>query len=58
MAETDAARCSACARVERASEGYPCSGCGKFICVLCNLRGVIFCKTCTEEGIALEVPEK
>ena len=57
MAETDAARCTACGRVERASEGYPCQNCGKFICVLCNLRGVIYCKTCVEEGIPVEQPE-
>jgi hypothetical protein len=38
--------CAACLREERASEGYPCQGCGTFICVLCNLRGTVLCKSC------------
>ena len=38
--------CRACGNEERASEGYPCQGCGTFICVICNLRGVIRCRTC------------
>jgi hypothetical protein len=44
--------------VERASEGYPCQNCGKFICVICNFRGVVFCKTCEEQGVVMEVPER
>ena len=43
---TDAMVCRACGREERASEGYPCTGCGTFICVICNLRGVTLCRTC------------
>jgi hypothetical protein len=42
----DRMRCAACGNEERASEGYPCTGCGTFICVMCNLRGVDRCKRC------------
>jgi hypothetical protein len=38
--------CRACGNEERASEGYPCDGCGTFICLVCNLRGVTLCKAC------------
>ena len=44
--ERDAMICRACGREERASEGYPCGGCGTFICVVCNLRGVTLCQEC------------
>jgi hypothetical protein len=44
--ETDLMICRACGNEERASEGYPCDGCGTFICVICNMRGVLFCKEC------------
>lgn len=44
--EKDAMICRACGNEERASEGYPCSNCGTFLCVICNLRGVITCKAC------------
>jgi hypothetical protein len=50
---TDAMTCRACGREERASEGYPCTNCGTFICVICNLRGVTLCKAC-EGGTAPE----
>ena len=56
MTETDAMQCRACGRTERASEGYPCRGCGTFICVICYLQGVVFCKACTEKGIAAPAP--
>ena len=49
LQERDAMICRACGNEERASEGYPCSNCGTFICVICNLRGVILCKACTEK---------
>ena len=48
MAETDAMVCRACGREERASEGYPCNGCGTFICQLCNMKGTVLCKKCQE----------
>ena len=38
--------CRACGNEERASEGYPCRNCGTFICVMCNLRGIVFCREC------------
>jgi hypothetical protein len=46
--ETDRMICRACGNEERASEGYPCDGCGTFICVICNMRGVTLCKKCQE----------
>lgn len=56
MTETDAMVCRFCGSTERASEGYPCRGCGTFLCVLCNLRGVVLCKACEAKGIAAEPP--
>ena len=44
--ERDAMVCRACGREERASEGYPCADCGTFICLICNFRGVMYCRTC------------
>lgn len=44
--ERDAMTCRACGREERASEGYPCADCGTFICLICNFRGVQYCRTC------------
>lgn len=38
--------CRACGNEERASEGYPCADCGTFVCLMCNLRGVIRCRAC------------
>lgn len=38
--------CRACGNEERASEGYPCADCGTFICVMCNMRGVVRCSEC------------
>lgn len=46
MTETDAMICRACGREERASEGYPCQGCGTFICLMCNIKGVVLCRAC------------
>jgi hypothetical protein len=48
--EKDAMICRACGREERASEGYPCQGCGTFICNICNLRGVLLCRECQEKA--------
>lgn len=44
--EHDGMICRACEREERASEGYPCAGCGTFICLICTLKGVTLCKAC------------
>jgi hypothetical protein len=41
--------CRACGNPDRASEGYPCDGCGTFICLVCNMRGVTLCKACAEK---------
>lgn len=49
LRERDSMFCRACGNEERASEGYPCSTCGTFICVICNLRGVIQCKACADK---------
>jgi hypothetical protein len=46
LQERDAMICRACGNEERASEGYPCSHCGTFICVICNLRGIVVCADC------------
>ena len=47
--EKDAMLCRACGNEERASEGYPCTDCGTFICVICSFRGVMKCKKCEEQ---------
>lgn len=49
LKERDAMICRACGNEERASEGYPCQTCGTFICVICNLRGVVRCRTCAAD---------
>ena len=46
--------CRACGQEERASEGYPCSNCGTFICLICTFRGVTLCRECA----ARAAPEK
>ncbi|MBI3567730.1 MAG: hypothetical protein HY084_05940 [Gemmatimonadetes bacterium] len=46
MSTTDRMTCRACGNEERASEGYPCARCGVFICVMCNLKGVVLCAKC------------
>jgi len=38
--------CRSCGNEERASEGYPCVDCNTFICVICDLRGIIRCRDC------------
>jgi hypothetical protein len=44
--EHDAMICRSCGNQERASEGYPCHDCGTFLCVICNLKGIIRCRDC------------
>ncbi len=46
---TDAMRCRSCGNEERASEGYPCSRCGTFICLICTFRGITLCASCRGE---------
>ena len=54
LRERDAMVCRACGREERASEGYPCSDCGRFVCNMCNMRGVTRCAECTAKLPAAE----
>ena len=49
LRERDAMICRSCRNEERASEGYPCTNCGTFICIICTFRGVEFCRQCQEE---------
>lgn len=49
LREKDAMMCRACGNEERASEGYPCTKCGTFICVICSFRGVMVCRKCSAE---------
>ncbi len=51
LQEHDAMRCRSCGREERASEGYPCERCGTFVCLICNLRGVLLCAACRGEPL-------
>jgi hypothetical protein len=53
LQEHDAMICRACGNEERASEGYPCTNCGTFICVICNMRGVYKCKACAGKDIPM-----
>ncbi len=43
---TDMMECRACGRPERASEGYPCTKCGTFLCVICTFQGITLCRRC------------
>jgi hypothetical protein len=53
VSEHDMMVCRSCGNEERASEGYPCSGCGTFICLICDTRGITLCKACREkQGLA------
>jgi hypothetical protein len=44
--ERDAMVCRHCGKEERASEGYPCAGCGTFLCIICTFRGYAYCLAC------------
>jgi hypothetical protein len=52
LQERDAMICRACGKEERASEGYPCARCGTFVCMVCNMRGVVECRACAEKSPA------
>lgn len=45
--ERDAMTCRSCGNEERASEGYPCTDCGTFLCMMCVMKGVERCVACT-----------
>jgi hypothetical protein len=47
--ERDMMVCRSCANEERASEGTPCAGCGTFICLICDFRGITLCKACRQK---------
>jgi hypothetical protein len=50
--EHDAMVCRACGNEERASEGYPCDGCGTFICQMCSMKGIRLCRACQAKQAA------
>ena len=50
LLERDEMLCRSCGRAERASEGYPCEGCGTFVCLVCTIRGVTLCHTCVNQA--------
>lgn len=56
MQEKDAMNCRACGNEERASEGYPCTVCGTFICVMCSFRGIVQCRKCSGESGKPDAP--
>ncbi|MDB4905884.1 MAG: hypothetical protein JWO05_668 [Gemmatimonadetes bacterium] len=60
LQEHDAMICRFCGNEERASEGYPCHDCGTFLCVMCNMRGVVRCRACQAkaEGTAAAIPPR
>jgi hypothetical protein len=48
--------CRACETEQRASEGYPCVDCGTFVCIMCEIRGVVRCKSCQTRASAAPAP--
>jgi len=46
--EREAMLCRRCGKEDRASEGYPCLGCGTFLCLICTFRGYVYCVGCEE----------
>lgn len=50
--EIDMMVCRSCGNPERASEGYPCQGCGTFLCIICSNRGITLCTACQAKGVA------
>ena len=50
LLERDAMLCRSCGREARASEGYPCDGCGTFVCLVCTIRGVTLCRDCSAKA--------
>jgi hypothetical protein len=50
LREKDGMLCRACGNEERASEGYPCHGCGTFICQVCSMKGVTLCRRCANKA--------
>ena len=50
--EMERIRCRYCGNEDRASEGYPCQGCGTFICIICSIRGITLCRACEKQATA------
>ena len=50
LRERDAMIRRECGKEGRASEGYPCVKCGTFVCVVCNMRGVVECRACADKS--------
>jgi hypothetical protein len=50
--DRDVMACRWCGKEERASEGYPCLGCGTFLCLICSFRGHQYCVKCEQSGAA------
>lgn len=42
--------CRSCGEDDRASEGYPCAGCGTFICLICTFRDITLCRDCAAKA--------
>ena len=54
--EVDMMVCRSCGNQERASEGYPCQGCGTFLCIICSNKGIVLCQACTAKGVVPSPP--
>jgi len=52
--EREAMLCRRCGKEDRASEGYPCLGCGTFLCLICTFRGYVYCVACEESAAGHE----
>ena len=50
--------CRSCGLSERASEGYPCTECGTFLCIVCSLRGVTRCRDCAGKATQKAAPAR
>ena len=48
--EMERIRCRYCGNEDRASEGYPCQGCGAFLCIICSIRAITMCRECEKKG--------
>jgi hypothetical protein len=56
LEERDAMICRSCGNEERASEGYPCVGCGTFICLVCDMREITLCRACQAKRAGVTTP--
>ena len=56
--EGDMMECRSCGAKERASEGYPCAGCGTFICIVCEMRNIARCRDCQAKAGLPPAPKR